>query len=98
MGTLLDPINRTRGGIKWGFVAHTVAMFSCLMIYTGMGLDLQAISYVDDRGFPEGPLFYQIAISSDALSRVPYIVLMVNQWLADGLLVSTALNSVAASA
>jgi hypothetical protein len=30
------PVNRTRGGIKWGLVAHTAAMFSFVTIYTAI--------------------------------------------------------------
>lgn len=90
MGTLLDPTNRTRGGIKWGLVVHTVAMFSFLTIYTGMNLDLQSISYVDNREFPDAPLLYQFNISTTAISVVPNVMFPLNQWLADGLLVSSA--------
>ena len=95
MGALLDPASRTKGGIKWGLVAHTAAMFSFVTIYTGMSLNLQSISYVDNRAFPAGPLVYQLSISTQAVSIVPNIMFPLNQWLADGFLVRSALNSVA---
>lgn len=95
MSALLDPSNRTRGGTKWGLVAHTAAMFSFVTIYTAMSLDLQSISYIDNREFPAGPLVYQLSISTQAISIVPNVMFPLNQWLADGLLVSSALNSVA---
>ena len=96
MGTLLDPAGRMRGGIKWALVAHTVAMFSSVTVYTVITLVLQPVSYVDNREFPNGPLIYEYSVTTKtALFAVPNFMLPLNQWLADGLLVSPALNSVA---
>ena len=102
MGALLDPINRTRGGIAWGLVAHTAVMFSFVTIATAMGLNLLSISRIENRDFPgvsgvlpPGPFGYKYLIYDKALSIVPNLMFQLNQWLADGLLVSIALNSAA---
>ena len=95
MGALFNPANRTKGGIRWGLVAHTVAMFSFVTISTALNLDIQSFSYIDNRefpgngGIPPGPLGYQFLIYSKAISVVPSIMFILNQWLADGLLVSS---------
>ena len=95
MGALLDPTSRTKGGIKWGLVAHTAAMFLFVTIYTAINLDLQSISYIDNQAFPGGPLLYQLYVSAKAISLVPNVMFPLNQWLADGLLVSSMLSTVA---
>lgn len=65
-----------------------------------MNLNLQSISYIDNRGFPgggllsPGPLGYQFLIYSKATSVVPNIMFLLNNWLADGLLASSVSNSV----
>jgi len=93
MGALLRPANRTGGIMKWGLVAHTGAMFSFLTILVATVLDIQSISYIDNRAFPvtdgapwAGPVAYQLAIYSKAISVVPVIMFLLNNWLADGLL------------
>jgi hypothetical protein len=92
MSALLD---RTRRSIKWGLMAHTMTMFTCVTIYTAGGLYLQSLSYIDDRGFPgvdtipAGPIGYQFLIITDPLNSICYVVFYLNQWLADGLLVSS---------
>ena len=92
--TLLDPVNRTKGIIKWGFVVHTLAMFSLLTIAVAAHLSRQSISYIDNREFagidvyPPGPFRgYQYSTNSVAnvISRVAFPL---NQWLVDGFLVS----------
>lgn len=100
MAALFSPVNRKRG-IKWGLVAHTVAMFSFATVYTGTGLDLQSISYIDNRDFPgidgvlsPGPLGYEFLIYSNAINVVPTLMFQFNNWLADGLLVSPFSNSI----
>lgn len=92
MGALLDPVNRRSSGIKWGLVAHTMAMFASVTVYTAMSLHLHSISYIDNREFPgidggrPGPLGYQLLIISKPISVVPNAMFPLNQWLADGLL------------
>lgn len=93
MGALLDPVNRNREGIRWGLVAYTATSFSLVTIFTAMNLDVQSISYIDNRDFPgndalpPGPLGYQTLIYSKAISVVPNLMFLLNNWLADGLLV-----------
>ena len=96
VGALLDPVNRTRGSIKWGLVAHTVAMFVFVTIYTAAALNIQFISYIDNRDFPgttadvaipPGPVGYQWFIHSEAINIVIGFTFVANTWSADGLLV-----------
>ena len=61
-----------------------------------MNLEIISVSYVDDREFPgiegfmpPGPLGYRLIASSMMLGIVPNIMLFLNNWLADGLLVSS---------
>ena len=97
MHALFDPVNRTRGGIKWGLVAHTVAMFSFATIYAAMSFNIQSISFIDNRNFPgvareapPGPFGYQLFISSTAIAIAPTPMILINDWLAVGLLVSVS--------
>lgn len=94
MGALLNPVNRTKGDVKWGLVVHTVAMLLLVTIDVAMSLDLQSISYIENREFPgirgkifPGPYGYQDLVCSKAINTVPSIMFQLNQWLADGLLV-----------
>jgi hypothetical protein len=95
MGALLTAPCK-KGGTKWGLVAHAVAMFTFVTIYTGMTLNIQSISFIDNRNFPgadgvlpPGPVGYQFLIYSKAISIVPNVAFLLNNWLADGLLVSS---------
>ena len=96
MEALFSPCYRTRGGVRWGLVAYTVTTFSFVTIFTAMNLDIQSVSYIDNREFPgndalpPGPLGYQYLIYSKAISIVPNLMFLLNNWLADGLLVSFA--------
>ena len=101
MSALLDPANNSRRkGIKWGLVVHTTVMFSLATVATAMGLNLQSISHVDNREFPAdgqfppGPIGYKFLIYTKAISLVPNLTFQLNQWLADGLLVSFVLSPV----
>ena len=92
MGALFDPVNRARGGIKWGLVAHTIAMFLFVTVYTGMSFNIQSISFIDNRNFPgaadgtpPGPVGYRSFIHSKAIGIAPTPMLLINNWLADGL-------------
>jgi len=100
MGALINPANRRRQGIKWGLVSYTAIMFSFVTIFTAMNLNIQSISYIDNREFPgvgdvlpPGPLGYQWFLYSDALTIVPNLMFLLNNWLADGLLVGSLFNS-----
>lgn len=93
MSALFNPVNRTKEGIKWPLVAHTAIMFSFATVYTGMTLDLQSIAFIDNRAFPgvdglipPGPLGYQLLVYPNAIVVVPNLMVLLNSWLADGLL------------
>jgi hypothetical protein len=95
MGALFNPVNRARGGIKWGLVAHTFAMFLFATAYAAMSCNIQSISFIDNRNFPgaaghvpPGPVGYQFFIHSKAVGIAPTPVILINNWLADGLWVS----------
>lgn len=98
MRVLLNPIHRTTG-IKWVLVVHTIAMFSFVTINTGMGLNLSSTAYINHREFSgiaggdTGPIGYKSFVSSNAIRIVPNTMFELNQWLADGLLVSYLLAS-----
>ena len=100
MAALLDPVNRRREGVKWGLVTYTVVMFSFVTVFTAMNLNVQSISFIDNREFPgvegvlpPGPLGYQFFIYSKALSVIPNVMFLLNNWLADGLLVGSLSGS-----
>jgi len=94
VATLLDPANRRKEGIKrWGLIAYTVVMFSFVTVYTAMSSDILSISFIDNRQFPgvgdtlpPGPIGYEYSIYSKAISLIPNIMFLFNNWLADGLL------------
>jgi len=84
-----------RGGVRWGLVSYTAVMFSFATIFTATNLNIESISYIDNRNFPgvegalpPGPLGYQWSIRPTALSIVLNLMSLLNYWLADGLLVS----------
>jgi hypothetical protein len=97
MAALLNPINHGRGGIKWGLVVYTAAMFVFVTIGISMDLHLLPFSYIDNREFPgddevlvfPGPLGYRIFLTSKMIGVFPNIMGLINSWLADGLLVSS---------
>lgn len=100
MGTLFDPVRRTKEGIRWGLVAYTTAAFSFVTIFTATNLHRQSVSFIDDRKYSDyndaspGPVAYQSAICAKLVYVVPIIMFMLNNWLADGVLVSYAPNLV----
>ena len=95
MDALFDPVNRAKGGTKWPLVVHTTAMFSVVTVYVATSLDLESISYIDNREFPgvdgvlpPGPLGYQLSIYFKAVNLISNLMVLLNNWLADGLLAS----------
>ena len=98
MSALLSPVNSPGEKIRWGLVAHTAAMFSFVTVYTAVLLDTQSIAYIDNReypgadGWPPGPLGYQFSIYYKPITVIPSVLFSLNQWLADGLLVSSVLD------
>jgi len=93
MAALFNPIHRRREGIKWGLVSYTVVMFSLVTVSIGMSLNIQSISFIDNREFPgfdgvpiSGPYGYQWLIGPKAISVVPAVAFPLTNWMADGLL------------
>ena len=95
---LLSPVYRRGGGIKWGLVCYTAAMFSLATVHTAMNLHLQSISYIDNREFPAvgeadpGPIGYFESLYSDAINVIANVAFCLSNWLTDGLLVSPCLT------
>jgi hypothetical protein len=95
MSALFDPVNRTMQGIRWGFVIYTAVMFSIVTTFVAMNLNIQSISYVDNRAFPgsdaapPGPFGYQFTLYPKPISFIPNFMFLLNNWLADGLLVGS---------
>jgi len=95
MAALLNPIHRRGERIRWWLVFHTVAMFSLVTVHTAMNLHIQSNSFIDNRklvGF-SGPLAYQSDVRQTALGLVPNVMFNLNNWLADGLLVSSVFDA-----
>jgi hypothetical protein len=98
MGAILDPANRTRGGIKWGLVAHTLVMFSLVTTFTAIELNSQSPTYVGNRQslytsyseFLVGQPAYFEWRTDDLTVNILFVS---NNWLADGLLVSCSTSS-----
>ena len=98
MRALLSPTNykHKAGGIRWRLVALTTAMF--LFSTAALTLNLDALSslYIDNRVRPSlhlpGSLGY--LNTQETLSTVLTSLISLNQWLADGLLVSSVSMSV----
>ena len=96
---LFDPAHRRGGPIKWGLVSYAVVMFFLVTIGTAMQLDVQSISYIDDRVFPglgsvipPGPVGYELRfIQPDAIVVIQNSLFVLSNWLSDGLLVSSSL-------
>ena len=101
MCALLNPTNTINKGTRWALVAHTVALFSFSTIATVIELYYLPIVYINGREFPgndelpPGPLGYRGIINSQVAATLFYAMFPLNQWLADGLLVSSVSNPVA---
>ena len=65
-----------------------------------MNLNTRSICYIDNREFPgtaalpSGPFGYQVTVYPKAISLVPNVMFLLNNWLADGVLVSFAADLV----
>ena len=101
VAALLNPIHRRGESIKWGLLFYTVVMFSLATIFTAMNLDIESISYIDNRNFPgvtdvvpPGPDGYIYSIYLNAINVVPNVTFVVSNWLADGFLVSSLFDVV----
>ena len=98
MAALFNPLYRRGDLIKWGLVSYTVAMSLLVTIGTATQLDVQSISYIDNRQFPgvkgvlpPGPTGYQSLITTEAITVIENVPFVLNNWLAEGLLVSALL-------
>jgi len=105
MTSLLSPAHRRGERIKWGLVSYTVIMFSLATVLTGMDLNIQSISHIDNRNFPgvkgkfpPGPYGYLMSIYYQPINYVPTVVFILTNWLADGLLVSSLFDGAFACA
>ena len=93
MTALFSSAKRKQDGIRWLLVAQTTTMFIPLTISTGIYLYLGVIAYVDNReftlyeGFSEGPTGYLGVSNAKVIASVPSVLMVLNGWLADGLLV-----------
>ena len=102
MGALLDPLNHTRKRVKWGLMVHATTMFSLATIYIATGFEIHSTAYIDNREFTSvdgsflpGPIGYKSFVYSKAISIIPNAAFLLNDWLADSLLVSSVLDTVA---
>jgi len=98
MVALLNPPHGREEGIKWWLVLYIMAMFSFVTVYAATNLYIQSNSFIDNRqGFPEelisGPLDYQFSIMTMDLGLIPNVMFNLNNWLADGLLVSSLFDA-----
>ena len=80
-------------GTKWGLISYTMAMFSFATAYTAIKLHTLSTSSVGNRGFADpngtlvGPHGYQSVIRLTELGVIANLVYLLNNLLADGLLV-----------
>lgn len=96
MTALFNPVYCRGGSVKWGLVSFTVIMFSLATLHTAMDLNLLPISCIDNRDFPgvkgvssPRPYGYTESIYFKAMNIIPNATFPLNDWLADGLLVSS---------
>ena len=71
-------------------------MFSLLTVLIAMSSSVLSISFINNRQFSgvvdliaPGPFGYELFISPMAISFIPNAMVILNNWLADGLLVSS---------
>ena len=102
MTALFNPVYRRGEGIKWGLVSYTMITFSLVTVHFAMNAYVLSISYIDNREFgvageaSYGPYGYQAAINFKAISVIPRAAFRLNNWSADGLLVSSLFGAMVA--
>ena len=101
MAALVSPVHRRGGHIKWGLVFYTTVMFLLVTVFSALNLKIPSISYIDNRGFPgvQGVLpprvyGYKLTIVHEAPKIISTTMSTLNNWLADGLLVSSLFDTV----
>ena len=101
MSALLGPANTMKSGIRCALVAHTVALFSFLTIPILIDMYYLFLEYISNREFTggdeyfPGPLGYDVFLTTKPLATFFDVMFPLNQWLADGLLVSAVSKSAA---
>ena len=102
IGALINPINTVGKGVRWWLVAHTVALFLFSTAGFTMNRYIVSTEYIDNRdfpgtnGMPPGPIGYEnTRFNIGPFEDVYTVMFPLNQWLADGLLVSSILKSAA---
>jgi len=97
MVALANSVHRREEGIKWWLIFYTMVMFSFVTVYTAVNLHNLSMSFIDNRDptFPgsSGPLSYQYNIPYMPLGLLPNVMFSLNNWLADGLLVSSLFDA-----
>jgi len=97
MAALFNSAHRRAEGIKWWPVFYTMAMFSFVTVYTAASLHILSMSFIDNRedntNVSSGPLNYQFNIRHTPLSILPNVMFNLNNWLADGFLVSSLFDA-----
>ena len=95
----MNALHGREGGFKWVLLTHTVAMFSFVTVAIAALLYTLSGSYIDSRGFPgpdsspwSGPIGYQLYTYHEPLRVIPLVALVLNNWLADGLLVRSVFD------
>lgn len=100
MSALFNPLNHTKGTVKRLLVAHTVATFLFVTVYTVISLDTLSVAYINHRQspgvgeYPPGPIGYQYSTYSMTSGTVAIVMFLFNNWLADALLVRIVFDPV----
>jgi hypothetical protein len=100
IGALLGPTNRMKRGAKSLLLAHSTILFLFTTVGHAIDRDIISTSFIDNRefggneGLPPGPVGYQVLASSAVAPALGQVLFPLSQWLADGLLVSSASNSI----
>ena len=100
VAALFNSAHRRGKNSKWGLLSYITATFSVVTVLIAMQLNLQSISYIDNREYPgvdgvtpPGPLGYQESIHASALTVIPDLMFLLNGWMADALLVSSLFDA-----
>lgn len=84
-----------RRSAKWGLLAQTVTLFLVLTIHISVDQYAALLELIENRNFPgtetlpPGPIGYDATHSSLTPFAIYIVMFPLNQWLSDGLLVSS---------
>ena len=94
VAALVNPVHRRGEPIKWGLVSYAPVMFLIATTENAVDIHTRSISHTDSCEFSGiegevsgGPIGYQIFISHEAIAVLTDVMLFLNAWLANGLLV-----------